>query len=407
MSVPQRHNGDVNAPAPEISFVLPCLNEARTIAACIHEIRACIAKHGLSAEIVVADNGSSDGSQALAAAAGARVVSAAERGYGAALMVGFEAARGKYLVMGDADLSYDFGEAPRLLEKLREGADLAMGSRFAGAIEPGAMPPLHRYLGNPVLSFLGRRIFRVRVSDFHCGLRALTKDAYQAMRLRTTGMEFASEIVVKAGIRRMRVAEAPVTLRRDGRGRPSHLHTWRDGWRHLRFLLTLSPRWTLMFPGALLSVLGIALLLVGWFGGGQLGGLARAVNHMLIGSLLVSVGYGAITTAFTMRIFALTEELGPPSPRLERSFAVLTLERGIAVGSLAALVGGALMVGQLWSWSRAGWLPLNGAAVLRPTIVGATLVAVGVQTVLASFVYSMFGIQRREAGPPPPSSNGH
>ncbi len=398
MGSPQRHNGDVSAPVPEISFVLPCLNEARTVVACIREIQACIAEHALSAEIIVSDNGSDDGSQALAAAAGARVVIATERGYGAALMAGFEAARGKYLVMGDADLSYDFRESPRLIDKLREGADLAMGSRFAGRIEPGAMPFLHRYLGNPVLSFLGRGIFRVPVSDFHCGLRALTKDAYQAMRLRTTGMEFASEIVVKAGVRHMRVAEAPVTLRPDGRGRPPHLQTWRDGWRHLRFLLTLSPRWTLMFPGALLTMAGVALLLIGWFGGDGPGGFARAVNRMLIGSLLVSVGYGAVTTAFAMRIFGLIEELGPPSPRLERSFAFLTLERGITAGALTALVGSALMIGQAWSWSQAGWSPADGAGVLRPTIVGATLVAVGVQTVLASFVYSMFGIQRRDGG---------
>jgi glycosyltransferase involved in cell wall biosynthesis len=391
---------DVSAPDPEISFVLPCLNEARTIEACIREIQACIAEHALSAEILVADNGSSDGSAELAAAAGARVVPAPERGYGAALMAGFDAARGKYLVMGDADLSYDFREAPRLIAKLREGADLAMGTRFGGRIEPGAMPFLHRYLGNPVLSFLGRRIFRVPVSDFHCGLRALSKRAYQEMRLRTTGMEFASEIVVKAGVRRLRVAEAPVTLRRDGRDRPPHLRTWRDGWRHLRFLLTLSPRWTLMFPGALLGMIGVVLLLVGWFGEGGAGGVARAVNRMLIGSLLVTVGYGAITTAFAMRIFALVEELGPPAPRLERSFAFLTLERGIAAGGLATLVGGAVLVGQMWSWARTGWSPLDGPAVLRPTIVGATLVAVGVQTVLASFVYSMLGIRRRDGASP-------
>jgi hypothetical protein len=387
--------------APEISFVLPCLNEARTIEACIREIQACIAEHALSAEIVVADNGSSDGSAELAAAAGARVVHATERGYGAALTAGFDAARGKYLVMGDADLSYDFRDAAGLIERLRAGADLAMGSRFAGRIEPGAMPFLHRYLGNPVLSFLGRHIFRVPVSDFHCGLRALTKDAYQAMQLRTTGMEFASEIVVKAGVRHLRVAEAPVTLRPDGRGRPPHLRTWRDGWRHLRFLLTLSPRWTLMFPGALLGAIGLALLLVGWFGGGAAGGLARAVNRMLIGSLLVTVGYGAITTAFAMRIFALVEELGPPAPRLERSFAFLTLERGIAAGALATLVGGALMIGQVWSWSNAGWSVADGPGVLRPTIVGATLVAVGMQTVLASFVYSMLGIRRRDGSGAP------
>ena len=382
-----------------VSFVLPCLNEARTLEACIREVQACIREHGLDAEIVVADNGSSDGSQAIAEAAGARVVHATQRGYGAALMAGFDAARGDYLVMGDSDLSYDFREAPRLLAKLRDGADLAMGSRFRCRIEPGAMPFLHRYLGNPMLSFVGRRFFRVPISDFHCGLRALTKRAYQAMELRTTGMEFASEMVVKAGVRKLRVAEAPVTLRPDGRGRPPHLRTWRDGWRHLRFLLTLSPRWTLMAPGAAFVLLGTALMLAGWFDDVAAGGPARAVNRMLVGSVLISTGYAAITTAFAMRIFALVEELGPPAPRLERSFAFLTLERGLAAGALATLVGGALLAGQVWSWAQSGWEIPDAAAVLRPSIVGGVLVAVGVQTILASFVYSMLGIRRRDGGP--------
>ncbi len=381
---------------PEVSFVVPCLNEARTIEACVREIRACIAEHGLSAEIVVADNGSIDGSAELAAAAGARVVRVAVPGYGSALMGGFDAARGKYLVMGDADLSYDFREAPRLIEQLRAGADLAMGSRFLGRIEPGAMPWLHRYLGNPVLSLIGRRLFRVPISDFHCGLRALTKDAYQAMGLRTTGMEFASELVVKAAVRHLRITEAPVTLRPDGRGRAPHLRTWRDGWRHLRFLLTLSPRWTLMFPGTVLATIGAALMVAVTFTPSNAPSLARDIHTMLIGSLLVTVGYGAITTAFAMRIFALVEELGPPAPRLERSFAFLSLERGIAAGLLVAVTGASLIVGQLWSWSRSGWDPLDIAVTLRPTVMGATLVAVGMQTVLASFVYSMLGIRRRD-----------
>ena len=394
MSGLRRHNGDV-VPDPEVSFVVPCLNEAQTIEACVREIQECIAEHGLSAEIVVADNGSRDGSAQLAAHAGARVVHVAEPGYGSALMGGFEAARGKFLVMGDADLSYDFREAPRLLELLRAGADLAMGSRFLGRIEAGAMPWLHRYLGNPVLSFIGRRLFRVPISDFHCGLRALTKDAYQAMGLRTTGMEFASELVVKAAVRHLRIAEAPVTLRPDGRGRAPHLRTWRDGWRHLRFLLTLSPRWTLMFPGTVLVTIGAALMAAVTLTPSNAPSLARDIHTMLIGSLLVTVGYGAITTAFAMRIFALVEELGPPAPRLERSFAFLTLERGIAAGLLAAGVGAALIVGQLWSWSRSGWDPVDVAVTLRPSVLGATLVAVGMQTVLASFVYSMLGIRRR------------
>jgi len=382
---------------PEVSFVAPCLNEAATIEACIREIQACIEAHALSAEIVVADNGSTDGSRELARKLGARVVEVPERGYGSALMGGIEAARGRLIVMGDSDLSYDFREAPRLLEKLRAGADLAMGSRFLGRIEPGAMPWLHRYLGNPVLSYLGRLLFRVPVSDFHCGLRAFRKEAFQAMRVRTTGMEFASELVVKAAVLGMRIAEAPVTLRRDQRGRPPHLRTWRDGWRHLRFLLTLSPRWTLFFPGAALAGLGALLMALVFLGPARFRSVTFDVHTMLVGSLLVTVGYGAMTTAFALRIYALVEELGPPAPRLERMFSVLTLERGLAAGVLAALAGAALIALQVWRWYRAGFGPLDVSVTLRPTIAGATLVAVGTQTVLVSFVYSMLGIPRRNA----------
>jgi len=382
---------------PEVSFVAPCLNEAATIEACIREIQACIEAHALSAEIVVADNGSTDGSRELARKLGARVVDVPERGYGSALMGGIEAARGRLIVMGDSDLSYDFREAPRLLEKLRAGADLVMGSRFLGRIEPGAMPWLHRYLGNPVLSWLGRLLFHVPVSDFHCGLRAFKKEAYQAMRVRTSGMEFASELVVKAAVLGMRIEEAPVTLRPDQRGRPPHLRTWRDGWRHLRFLLTLSPRWTLFFPGAVLAGLGALLMGLVFFGPARVRAVTFDVHTMLVGSLLVTVGYGAMTTAFALRIYALVEELGPPAPRLERMFSVLTLERGLAAGVLAGLAGAALIALQVWRWYRAGFGPLDASVTLRPTIAGATLVAVGAQTVLVSFVYSMLGIQRRSA----------
>ena len=391
----EAHIEPVASDGPEISFVTPCLNEAATIEACVREIQACIAEHRLSAEIVVADNGSTDGSRELARAQGARVVEVPERGYGSALMGGIEAARGRLIVMGDSDLSYDFREASRLIEKLRGGADLVMGSRFRGRIEPGAMPWLHRYLGNPVLSWLGRRLFRTPISDFHCGLRAFRKSSYQAMGVRTTGMEFASELVVKAAVRGMRIEEAPVTLRRDGRGRPSHLRTWRDGWRHLRFLLTLSPRWTLFFPGATLAALGALLMALVFLGPARIRSVTFDVHTMLVGSLLVSVGYGAMTTAFAMRIYALVEELGPPEPRLERLFAYLTLERGLAAGVLLFLAGAALIAVQFWRWYEAGFGPLDTSVTMRPTIAGATLVAVGTQTVLASFVYSMLGIPRR------------
>ncbi|HKJ23673.1 MAG TPA: glycosyltransferase family 2 protein [Myxococcota bacterium] len=379
----------------EVSFVMPCLNEAETLAACIRAARGCIERHDLDAEIVVADNGSTDGSQEIARAEGARVVDVAERGYGAALIGGFEAARGEFLIMGDADMSYDFGEAMPMVEAMRAGADLVMGSRFKGRIEPGAMPPLHRWLGNPVLSFLGRFLFHTRISDFHCGLRGFTKKTYRAMNLRTSGMELASEIVVKAATAGMRIAEVPVTLRPDGRSRAPHLRTWRDGWRHLRFLLTLSPRWTLFVPGAVLFAVGTAILLALAPGPLQVGQAVLDVHTMLVGSLLVILGYQAITVAFAARIYVVEEEIGPPAPWLERSFRVFTLERGLLGGALVAAAG-VFLIGRLaLQWAASGFGPLESSVTLRPMVFGSTLVAIGIQTVLMSFVCSMFGIQRR------------
>jgi len=379
----------------EVSFVLPCLDEAETLEACIGAARRCIERNGLRAEIVVADNGSRDGSPEIAQRCGARVVPVVERGYGAALMAGFEAARGRFLVMGDADLSYDFEEAMALVERLREGADLVMGSRFRGRIVPGAMPWSHRWIGNPILSWLGRRLFRAPVSDFHCGLRALSRKAYMDMGLRTTGMEFASELVVKAAVRNMRIEEVPITLRPDGRSRPPHLRRWRDGWRHLRFLLTLSPRWTLFVPGLALLLLGALLMLLVGFAPLPIGDATLDVHTMIAGSLLVLVGYGAVTTAVAMRIYALTEELGPPAVWLERSFRLFTLEGGLLGGLALTLVGLVPISVLALRWVRSDFGPLDLSETLRPMIAGATLVAVGIQTVLVSFVYSMLGIRRR------------
>lgn len=243
-----------------VSVVLPCLNEAETVALCVKAALAALERSGLTGEVLVADNGSTDGSQELARAAGARVVLVPQRGYGAALLGGIAAARGRTIVMGDADMSYDFGAVPEFVKAMDAGAELVMGSRFRGGIEPGAMPPLHRWLGNPVLSFLGRLFFRVPVSDFHCGLRGFRKDAIERLELKTTGMEFASEMVVKAALFGLRIAEIPVILRPDGRSRPPHLRTWRDGWRHLRFLLVYSPRWLFLYPGLALILLGSGLM---------------------------------------------------------------------------------------------------------------------------------------------------
>jgi glycosyltransferase involved in cell wall biosynthesis len=384
----------------EVSFVMPCLDEAETLEGCIDAAMRCIREHGLQGEVVIADNGSTDGSQEIARRCGARVVDVAERGYGAALMGGFEAARGRFLVMGDADQSYDFGEAFAMIEKLRAGADLVMGSRFLGRIEKGAMPWSHRWIGNPVLSLVGRVFFRSPISDFHCGLRALTKETYKRLGLRTTGMEFASELVVKATAARLRIEEVPIVLHPDGRSRPPHLRSVRDGWRHLRFMMTLSPRFTLFFPGLVL-MLGAGLLMVRLYWGGPLvvGSATLGIHTMQLASLLVIVGYQAVTTAIAARIYAVAEELGPPAPWMQRAFQVFTLERGLVVGLLVCLVGFLLVGTAILDWVGEGFGPLVPEITMRPVLMGSTFVALGMQTLLMSFLYSMLGIRRRGFGP--------
>ncbi len=387
--------------APEVSFVLPCLDEAETLGDCIAAARRCIQEHGLAAEILVADNGSRDNSRAIASRAGARVVEVSRRGYGSALMGGFEAARGRILVMGDADGSYDFAAAIDLIRALRAGADLAMGAR--ARVLPGAMPWLHRWVGNPLLSWVGRRLFRAPVSDFHCGLRALTREAYVRLGLRTTGMEFATEMIAKASLRKLRIAEVPIVLHPDGRSRGSHLRTWRDGWRHLRFMLCLSPWWTLFAPGLLLASAGA--LGLAWIGLAPrpVGAVVFDVHTLVAASLAVLVGYQAMTTAVAARLFAFEEELGPPSPWLWGGLRHFSLERGILAGLALAGAGGACIVGVLIRWAQVDFGDLDVQVTLRPMILGATGVALGAQTLLMSFLYSMLGIERRRdsgaAGP--------
>jgi len=278
---------------------------------------------------------------------------------------------------------------------MRGGAELVMGSRFRGAILPGAMPWSHRWIGNPILSWVGRTLFASGVSDFHCGLRGLTKDAYASLGLRTTGMEFATEVVVKAASRGVEIAEVPVTLRPDGRSRAPHLRRWRDGWRHLRFMMTLSPRFTLGLPGLVLGLVGLFGIAVLFGGPVRIGGAAFDVHSLLVASLLVVVGYQAVTTAVAARLFAVEEELGPPAPWASRAFEVFTLERGILAG-LALTLLGLVPIGSLaWRWAQDGFPELEPTITLRPMIVGVTLVALGIQTLLMSFVYSMLGIKRR------------
>lgn len=386
---------DAVATDVEVSFVMPCLDEAETLAGCIEAARRCIDANGLSAEIVIADNGSTDGSQAIAERLGARVVHATERGYGAALIAGFTAARGRYLIMGDADLSYDFEEAYPMIEKLRAGADLCMGSRFLGTIEPGAMPWLHYWIGNPLLSLIGRVLFRSKISDFHCGLRGLTKETFERLRLRTTGMEFASELVVKATAMGCVIDEVPITLRPDGRSRAPHLRSFRDGWRHLRFLTTLSPRFMLFLPGLLLMLASGSLLLRLYAGPLEVGGATLDIHTMQLAALGVVVGYQAVTIAIAARIYAVAEEIGPPAPWMQRAFVVFTLERGLVAGALLLLLGLGLIADASLDWLRDGFGPLVPSLTMRPVLLGSTLTALGTQTLMISFLYSMLGIRRR------------
>ncbi|HET8568870.1 MAG TPA: glycosyltransferase family 2 protein [Candidatus Limnocylindria bacterium] len=382
--------------AVELSVVIPCLNEAKTIEACVLAARDGVARYAESGEVIVADNGSTDGSRELARAAGATVVEVPVRGYGSALLAGIGAARGRFVVMGDADDTYDLRELGGFLDKLRSGVDLVMGDRFRGGIEPGAMPPLHKYVGNPLLSLLGRVFFRTDVRDFHSGIRAFRRDSILALDLRTTGMEFASEMVVKSALRGLRIDQVPVTLRRDRRGRPPHLRTWRDGWRHLRFLLLYSPRWLFLYPGALLMLGGglvTALLLPGPKAAGAIG---FDVHTLIYSAIAIVIGFQAVAFAILTKVFAVGEGLLPRDPRLDRAFQYVTLETGLIVGAALLAVGGAGAVWAVTTWQAAGFGALDDTSVtLRIVIASSTALALGVQVVLASFFLSILGLRRR------------
>jgi glycosyltransferase involved in cell wall biosynthesis len=382
----------------ELSIVMPCLNEAETIEECIRKANRALLENGIWGEVVVADNGSTDGSREIARKLAARVVLATEKGYGSALMAGIAAAHGTHVLMGDADDSYDFGEAPRFLEKLREGCDLVQGCRLescGGRILRGAMPFLHRWLGNPLFSYLARRWFRVPIRDIHCGLRAFRRDLIREIDLRCTGMEFASEMVIKATLRGARIAEIPITLRKDGRvSRSRHLRTFRDGWRHLRFFLLLSPRRLFLIPGELLILFGLAGYAVA-MPQLSLRGVTFDVHTLLFASLAIICGYQSILFAVFTKVFAITEKLLPEDPRMTRLFAIFNLEKGLLGGALMTFIGLALLVAAINQWRVASFGPLNYDRTMRWVIPGVTLFVLGFQTILSSFFLSILGMQRR------------
>jgi hypothetical protein len=379
----------------EISVVIPCLNEARTVGICIGKALRSFAELGVNGEVVVADNGSTDGSQAIAEELGARVVPVSERGYGNALAGGIAAARGRYVIMGDADDSYDFSQLGPFVEKLREGHDLVVGNRFQGAIEPGAMPFLHKYLGNPVLSFIGRRLFGTACGDIYCGLRGFDRAKLATLDIRSGGMEFAIEMVVKATLGRWRVTEVPTTLSPDARERTPHLRTWRDGWRSLRLLLLYSPRWLFLYPGLALLVVGLAA--GAWLLPGQrtIGDVTFDVSTLLYAALAVVAGLQAVYFFVTARLFGIAEGLLPDDPRFRNAVRRVTPEWGLVAGVLLILAGLGLSIYALATWDDAGFGRLDYPDILRIVIPGSALITIGLQTALASLFIGMLGLSRR------------
>jgi glycosyltransferase involved in cell wall biosynthesis len=379
----------------ELSIVMPCLNEAETLGVCIRKARSFIDKSSIRGEIVVADNGSTDSSRAIAAAQGARVIPVAMRGYGAALLAGITAARGRFVVMGDADDSYDFSNLAPFVEKLRAGADLVMGNRFAGGIEPGAMPFLHKYIGNPVLSFLGRLFFGVDVGDFHCGLRGFHRERILALDLRTTGMEFASEMVVRSGLAGYRIAEVPTILHPDGRSRPPHLRTWHDGWKHLRFLLMYSPRWLFLYPGlALLAfgMVGTALLLPGRVFVGSVG---IDIHTFIVACIAILLGLQSIGFALITRRYGIRNGFIPGSARYTSLLEALTLERLLVAALGLFLLGMGGLVWCVWVWASAGFGPLEYANLLRILVLSLTAIAAAIQLAFTAFLAGIMDIPTR------------
>ena len=383
---------------PELSIVMPCLNEAETIGTCIQKAQSFLHQFRVQGEIVVADNGSTDGSQEIAKLMGARVIDVKARGYGNALMGGITAARGRYVIMGDADDSYDFLDLGRFVEKLREGHDLVMGCRLpwgGGTIKPGAMPFLHRWWGNPMFTIMARRWFGAPINDVYCGLRGFSKALFQRLNLRCTGMEFATEMIIKSSLYGEKIAEVPVTLHPDGRtAHPAHLKTYRDGWRTLRFFLMYSPRWLFVMPGGALIILGLLGYAVA-MPGLTINGLTFDAHTLLFSSLAILCGYQSVLFAIFSKTFAVSEGLMPEDPTFTRLFKLMYLERGLILSGAGMLLGLGLLITAVQQWKLTGFGHLDYAKTMRLVVPGATLTALSFQTILSSFFVSILGMRRR------------
>jgi hypothetical protein len=387
----------------QLTIVMPCLNEAETLAACIRKALQGLASAGVNGEVLIADNGSTDGSIEIAEKCGARVVRVAEKGYGNALRGGFAAAHGEWVIMGDADDSYDFSEIRGFVEELRKGADLVMGCRLpsgGGRIMPGAMPWKNRWIGNPSLSFLGRLFFKTPIRDFHCGLRGFTRSAYERMQVKTTGMEFASEMVMKATLGAMKISEVPITLHKDGRSRPPHLRPWRDGWRHLRFMLIYSPRWLFLVPGLVLAGVGALAAFLIYFHALPFGGVHLDAGAFAVACGAVVAGVQLVGFACLTKVFAIGERLLPPDERFARVFKFFTLERGLIFGLVSLLLGAGMLVWALWIWRAAGFGDLPYSENMRRVIASTTFLLLGVQVMAFSLFMSILGLRTTTRQPP-------
>jgi glycosyltransferase involved in cell wall biosynthesis len=379
----------------ELSIVMPCLNEAETLAKCIQKAQRYLSRSGVSGEVVIGDNGSTDGSQEIARKLGARVIAVPIRGYGAALYGAIMSARGRYCIMGDSDDSYDFENLDGFVQKLREGYDLVMGNRFKGGINPGAMPWKNRYIGNPILSFIGKMFFRPNVSDFHCGIRGFSRDAFRVMDLRTTGMEFASEMVIKATLMKMRMIEVPTTLSRDGRSRPPHLLPYRDGWRHLRFMLLFSPNWLFLYPGIATMMLGLLL-------GGVLTSQPVFVHNIRLGldtlfycGTFVAGGFQAILFSLLSRMYAIQEGIYPKKAQDILCLRLFSLERGLIAGVCILAAGLGSMLFAIWNWKQHAFGLLETEQIARVVVPSSVALSLGLEVLLFSFLLSTFGLKVR------------
>ena len=382
----------------EVTILMPCLNEAETVATCVRKARSFLTRTGIEGEVLVADNGSSDGSPQLARDAGARVVEISKKGYGNALIGGIDAATGRYVIMADADDSYDFSQLDAFVDGLRAGNTMVIGHRFRGGIRRGAMPLLHRYLGNPALSFAGRLFFSSNIGDFHCGLRGVDRAATLKLGLRAPGMEFASEMIVKATLAGWRIAEVPTVLSPDGRSRAPHLRSWRDGWRHLRFLLMMSPRWLMLYPGACLIGIGVAAEIAILHGPLVIGGVGFDIHTMLYAGGATILGVQLILFALLARTVGVLKAVLPMSPPLERFLRLFTLERGILVGLVLGLSGLALAIYSVESWTHAGLAALDPATMMRVAIPSVTLMLAGAEIVFASFLLGLIDVRTPSGG---------